>query len=58
MEKTITGDNKVERKKFIEQMGAWETMHNGDFAYYFADLFSVPVQYGNRTGLCDLIKDI
>jgi len=31
-------------------------MHNGDFSYYFADIFTIGVQYGNRTDLCELLN--
>jgi len=39
-------------------MGANEKMNNGDFAFYFADIFVESVQYGDRTGLCDLMNEI
>jgi hypothetical protein len=39
-------------------MGADTEMDNGDFAFYFADIFVETVQYGDRTGLCDLMKEI
>jgi len=41
-----------------EAMGAYGGMNNGDFAFYFADIFVESVQYGDRTGLCDLMKEI
>lgn len=37
-------------------MGASPEMHDGDFAFYFADIFVESVQYGNRTGLCEIMK--
>ncbi len=39
-------------------MGAYGGMDNGDFAFYFADIFVESVQYGDRTGLCDVMKEI
>lgn len=39
-------------------MGASESMHDGDFAFYFADIFVETVQYGNRTGLCRMMDHI
>ena len=39
-------------------MGAYKGMHNGDFAFFFADIFVESVQYGDRTGLCDLMNEI
>lgn len=41
-----------------ETMGAYKGMHNGDFAFFFADIFVESVQYGDRTGLCDLMNEI
>jgi len=40
----------------MAEMGANPNMNIGDFAFYFADIFVETVQYGNRTGLCDLMK--
>ena len=31
---------------------------NGDFAFYLADLFVGPIQYGNRTQLCSFLQTI
>ena len=42
----------------VDHMGAWEGMHNGDFGFYFADIFVESVQYGNRQQLCGMIQDI
>ena len=42
----------------MKRMGAFKGMDNGDFAFYFADIFVESVQYGNRTGLCDLVQEI
>lgn len=39
-------------------MGAKKEMNIGDFAYFMADIFVDQVQYGNRTGLCSLMKSI
>lgn len=39
-------------------MGAYSGMDNGDFAFYFADIFVESVQYGGRTELCDLMSNI
>jgi len=33
-------------------------MDNGDFAFYFADIFVESVQYGSRTELCQLMDKI
>mgnify|MGYP006110324841 FL=1 len=33
-------------------------MDNGDFEFYFADIFVESVQYGNRTGLCNMLQDV
>lgn len=33
-------------------------MNDGDFAFYFSDIFVETVQYGNRTGLCNLMSQI
>ena len=46
----------LEREALMKRMGAYPHMDNGDFAFYFADIFVETVQYGNRTGLCDLVK--
>lgn len=31
---------------------------DGDFAFYFADLFVGPIQYGNRTILCEFLEQL
>jgi hypothetical protein len=46
------------QKGIKETMGAYGGMDNGDFAFFFADIFVESVQYGDRTGLCDLMKEI
>ena len=32
-------------------------MRTDDFMFYYADIFVEGVQYGNRTGLCELLRD-
>lgn len=32
-------------------------MRSDDFMFYFADIFVESVQYGNRSNLCDFLKD-
>ena len=32
--------------------------NNSDFAFFLADLFVGPVQYGNRTALCSFLQSI
>ena len=39
-------------------MGASPMMDNGDFAFYFADIFVLSVQYGHRSQLCELMQRI
>lgn len=38
--------------------GASPDINDGDFAFYFSDIFVESVQYGNRTGLCKLMSQI
>lgn len=38
--------------------GANPDMNDGDFAFFFSDIFVESVQYGNRTGLCKLMAEI
>lgn len=38
--------------------GACPMMHDGDYAFFFSDIFVESVQYGNRTGLCKLMASI
>jgi len=38
--------------------GASADINDGDFAFYFSDIFVESVQYGNRTGLCKLMSEI
>jgi len=38
--------------------GANPDMNDGDFAFFFSDIFVESVQYGNRTGLCKLMAQI
>lgn len=50
--------NGTERAMIFKQMKADPTMHNGDFAYYFADVFVGAASRGKRTHLCDLMNSI
>jgi len=54
----ITGDDADKREEIMTTMGAWAGMDNGDFEFYFADIFVESVQYGNRTGLCNMLLDV
>jgi hypothetical protein len=55
---TLTKGTWKEQSDLKNAMGANEHMHNGDFAFFFADIFVESVQYGDRTGLCDLMKEL
>jgi hypothetical protein len=46
------------RKQIMTTMGADQQIADGDFAFFFADIFVESVQYGNRVGLCDLMNTI
>lgn len=46
------------RTEVMEAAGAYSGMDNGDFAFYFADIFVESVQYGSRTQLCKLMSEI
>lgn len=54
----ITGDDLEKRKEIMMTMGACPMMNNGDFEFFFADIFVESVQYGNRSGLCDMLKEV
>lgn len=41
IDRTLTGDS--------------EGMRTDDWMFYYADIFVESVQYGNRTGLCDML---
>lgn len=43
-----------EIKKYFEA----QNLENGDFAFFLADLFVGPIQYGNRTELCTFVESI
>jgi len=47
-----------QRSNVIKRMNAYDGMDNGDFAFYFADIFVESVQYGSRTELCKLMTKI
>ena len=34
------------------------TIRSDDFMFYYADIFVSSVQYGNRTTLCSILKDL
>lgn len=55
---TFDSGNATAVKDMLEVMGADPSMHHGDFAFYFSDIFVASVQYGNRTGLCAVMDDI
>lgn len=46
------------RNEVMKTAGADPGMDNGDFAFYFADIFVESVQYGSRTQLCKLMSEI
>lgn len=39
-------------------MGVPAKAHDGDFAFYMADIIVESVQYGDKTGLCGIIPGI
>lgn len=41
---------------FLESVGS-SGMRSDDFMFYYADIFVEGVQYGNRTTLCQLLKE-
>lgn len=60
---TIIFDRFIEQKdraqvNLIKQAFGAERLHDGDFAFYLADLFVSPVQYGNRTQLCEFLETL
>ena len=58
VEDALLSADPLEREAVILRMGAYSTMNDGDFAFFFSDIFVESVQYGNRTGLCNLMKEI
>lgn len=50
--------NSTGRATVMNKMKVNPAIHNGDFAFFFADIFVISVQYGGRTKLCDLMSSI
>lgn len=50
--------NGTERADIIKILNATSNAKNGDVLFYLADKFAITVQYGNRTGLCNVLQEI
>lgn len=48
----------TDRDELLKILKANPTAKNGDVLFYLADAFAITVQYGNRTGLCNLLDKI
>lgn len=46
----------TERADILKLLKANPTAKTGDVLFYLADAFAITVQYGNRTGLCNLLE--
>ena len=57
-ENALLSGNSTRRNEVFNRMGAYPGMNNGDFAFFFADIFVLSVQYGGRTKLCGLMENI
>lgn len=50
--------NGTQRADVLKILKANPTAKNGDILFFLADAFAITVQYGNRTGLCNLLDQI
>jgi hypothetical protein len=55
---SVLASNNSERADVLKILKANPTAKNGDILFYLADAFAITVQYGNRTGLCNLLEQI
>ena len=39
-------------------MNVVATAHDGDFAFYLADIIVETIQYGDKTGLCNIMPGL
>lgn len=46
------------RDDAMSRLGADPTMNNGDFSYFWADVFADAVQYHQRTKMCDYVSPL
>lgn len=61
VEKAITGDKSVltqEDIDYVYDLFEIKDLDNGDFMYYFADIFAGSVQYGKRAYLCNILQSM
>lgn len=58
MANRLTDQLKVNNSAVKIALGASPDINDGDFAFFFADIFVTSVQYGNRTGLCNFLSQI
>mmetsp|Transcript_7831 Transcript_7831/g.6927 ORF Transcript_7831/g.6927 Transcript_7831/m.6927 type:complete len:367 (+) Transcript_7831:304-1404(+) len=56
-DRLVEQGNKAELNKIKSAFGA-ESLNDGDFAFYLADVFVGEVQYGNRTVLCEFLESL
>ena len=58
IEQAITDKLLPADKEFVQNTFDSEGVDNGDFMFYIADTFTLGVQYGGRTELCDIFTSI
>lgn len=58
LEMAITDKLTPEDKQFVHGVFNSAGVDNGDFMFYVADSFTLGVQYGGRTELCDIFTSI
>ena len=58
IEQAITGKLTPADKELVYETFESEGIDNGDFMFYIADTFTLGVQYGGRTNLCDIFSSI
>ena len=57
-EKALLSKLPEDEVKYFKGIFKNDNLDNGDFMYYFADIFAGSVQRGKRTNLCDMLGSI
>ena len=59
MDQVLKNNLPQEKVKYVKNLfNITDDLDNGDFMYYFADIFAGKVQYGQRQAVCDVLNSI
>jgi hypothetical protein len=58
LEQAVSGKLNQTDLDYVWSVFGNKNVDNGDFMFYIADIFTIGVQYGGRSGLCSILESI